>query len=498
MAVNRSKKIIVIGAGIAGLSTGIYAQLNGYQSKILEQHTLPGGLMTAWKRKGYTIDGCIHWLSGSRAGAQLYPMWQDIGLIQNREIFDPEIFVRIEGKNGEVLNLYTDIDRLEKHLLEISPQDKSTIREICSVMRKFSRYNPLTGDDLMTRLRNLWAMIPIMPLFMKWGRTTMKELGAKFKHPFLKRYFSDLWFPEMSAAGLLVTMGWLSAQMAGYPRGGSLLMAQAVEQHYLDLGGKIQYGARVVKILVEDQKAVGVLLEDGSEERGDIIISAADGHATLFDMLEGKFLPEEFQNLYQSAPIFQPIVLVGLGVNRKFDELPALTGGLILELSHPIQIAGVERDRLELMVYNFDAALAPEGKTAVTLMIESNYAYWKNLAEERERYEAEKEEIALSVIKALDERFPGFSGQVEMADVATPLTFEHYTGNWQGSFEGWLPTPQAMMKPIPKVLSGLCNFYMVGQWVQPGGGLPSGVMTAQEVLKLICKKEGVKFKTSVS
>jgi phytoene dehydrogenase-like protein len=126
-------------------------------------------------------------------------------------------------------------------------------------------------------------------------------------------------------------------------------------------------------------------------------------------------------------------------------------------------------------------------------MLNGNYSYWKDLYQDRERYDSEKKQAALQMITVLNKRFPGLENQVEMIDVATPVTFERYTGNWKGSFEGWLPTPQAMMKPIPKTLPGLDNFYMVGQWVQAGGGLPSGVMTAREVMKGICKKDGKRF-----
>ena len=59
------KSVAIIGGGIAGLCAGFYAQMNGYRSRIYEMHDLPGGLMTAWERKGYTIDYCIHWLVGS-------------------------------------------------------------------------------------------------------------------------------------------------------------------------------------------------------------------------------------------------------------------------------------------------------------------------------------------------------------------------------------------------------------------------------------------------
>ena len=108
--------------------------------------------------------------------------------------------------------------------------------------------------------------------------------------------------------------------------------------------------------------------------------------------------------------------------------------------------------------------------------------------------------MARTVVELLDQRFPGISGQVEMVDVATPLTFERYTGNWQGSFEGWLITPQnasTMMKPMRQTLPGLQNFYMCGQWVEPGGGLPTGVMSGRRLVQTLCKEDGVTFRTTV-
>jgi phytoene dehydrogenase-like protein len=273
-------------------------------------------------------------------------------------------------------------------------------------------------------------------------------------------------------------------------------MAVAVEKRYLDLGGAIQYGARVNKILVENNHARGVHLVDGTELFADVVVSAADGHATIYDMLEGKFIDQNVNDLYDHSPLFPSLVFIGLGVKRRFPDFPALTSGLSVPLKQPFDVAGGKINRLETMIYNFDPTLAPEGKTAMTVMFPSSYEYWKQLSGDNEHYEAEKKQVALQVIHGLSERFPGLDDEVEMIDVATPLTFEHYTGNWKGSFEGWLPTPKAMMKPISKTLPGLEDFYMVGQWVQAGGGLPSGVMTAREVMKMICKNDGVKFSTT--
>ena len=80
-----------------------------------------------------------------------------------------------------------------------------------------------------------------------------------------------------------------------------------------------------------------------------------------------------------------------------------------------------------------------------------------------------------------------------MWDVATPVTFKRYTGNWQGSYEGWLMTADNLSLQMKKNLPGLANFYMVGQWVSPGGGLPSGLITGNHVVQVLCKKDKKKF-----
>ena len=316
MDASEQTKIVIIGAGIAGLSMGVYAQLNGYTSRIHEMHTQPGGLMTAWKRKGYTIDGCIHWLTGSSKDYDYYHYWEEIGLIQGREIFNPEIFNRVEGRNGEVLNIYTNVDKLEKHLLEISPEDQKVVREMCNAIRSFTKWNPSINNNLADTMKSIIPMASVMPVLMKWGKQTMKEFASRFQNTFLRETFSTLWFPDISMVGFLMTLAMLHRKAAGYPIGGSLPMAEAIEKRYLGLGGVINYNARVEKILVENGKAVGIRLEDGSEERADMVISAADGRATIFNMLDGKYVDEKITDLYNNGRPFPSLALHRIGSQK--------------------------------------------------------------------------------------------------------------------------------------------------------------------------------------
>jgi phytoene dehydrogenase-like protein len=155
----------------------------------------------------------------------------------------------------------------------------------------------------------------------------------------------------------------------------------------------------------------------------------------------------------------------------------------------------VKQHSLGVHFYNFDPTLAPHGKTLVTVMFPADYDYWSKLHEDLGRYKSEKENIADAVVSALDKRFPGLAAEVEMRDVATPTTFVRYTGNWKGSFEGWMVTPGTWSfgKAMRKDLPGLKNFYLAGQWVEPGGGLPAVAMSGRNVMQIICKHEGTKF-----
>ena len=96
--------------------------MNGYTTRIFEMHNIPGGLCTSWKRRGYTFDACLHWLMGSRSGV-FHRFYDELGAVQGRRMFDPQEFVRIEGDEGKTLILHADIDQLEQHLKELSPDD---------------------------------------------------------------------------------------------------------------------------------------------------------------------------------------------------------------------------------------------------------------------------------------------------------------------------------------------------------------------------------------
>lgn len=500
------KSIIIIGAGFAGLSAGIYAQMNGFQTQIFEMGSLPGGLCTSWKRKGYTIDGCIHWLVGSSPKSGMYRFWQEVGIVQGREFVNSDEFLRYEGTDGRTLILYCNVDKLEKHLLEFSPQDEALIREFTSGVRMGIVFDQ--SQQVASPLRKQLQRLRLMALFatrgkelQKWMNTTAAQFAGRFKDPLIRQALTEMWFPEFSMFFMLFTFAYLHDQNAGYPIGGSLPMSKALEARYTSLGGVIHYKSRVEKILVEGDQAVGVRLEDGSEVRGGRVVSAADGYTTIFKMLDGQYADTKVREPYEKWPIFPPLLFIGLGVRRTFENEPKTVSGFNFPLRQPVEIGDAIHESLPVHLFNQDPTLAPEGRSSLVVMLPSSYDYWNELAQDPAAYEEKKDQVARTVVELLEQRFPGFSEQVEMVDVATPLTFEHYTGNWKGSFEGWLITPQnasVVMKPMSQALPGLSKFFMCGQWVEPGGGLPTGVMSGRRLVQALCKQDGKKFTTTIA
>ena len=496
------KTVLVIGAGIAGLSTGCYGQMNGYDTRIFEMHDKPGGLCTSWTRKGYTIDGCLDFLVGSAPGLGFYRIWEELGAVQERRFIDSEEFARVEARDGKVLILYTDVDRLEQHLKELSPQDSAAIREFTHLIRVCAR-NDMPVDkapELLSAFDGIKTLIqaaPFIRVYSKWKRTTIRDFAQKFSDPFLREAFSALAgnMPDFTVIGLAMPLAWMHQKSAGYAVGGSLEFAKSIEHRYLDLGGEVHYQAPVSEILVEDDRAIGVRLTDGTTHHADVVISAADGHATIFDMLGGKYVDSKVRGYYDELPLFPPLVQAAFGVARSYEGLPS---SVMYLLDEPLTIGSLEQTQLTVELYNSDPTMAPPGKTVVKVTFYADYSYWQNLSHDHERYEKEKAGIAEVVTRLLDQRYPGFAESVEVTDIATPITWERYTGNWKASFEGWLMTDKTMPPfRMSKTLPGLKDFYMAGQWVEPGGGLPSAAMSGRNVMQLLCKRDKKPFLTQI-
>lgn len=499
------KKVIVIGAGIAGLSAGCYARMNNFDTQIFEQHTIPGGLCTSWKTAGFRINGCAHWVMGTKPGngGDMYTTWTELGAVQGREWVEFDEYLRFCDADGRSVVFYVDIARLERSLLEGFPDDRAAIQEMIAGVRSVrDMHFPLSKDPSLysfaDRVRQFNSMWPLTRHKKIWLDLSLAEYAKRFRDPLLRRAISSFFAPEFPAFFLPITMASLADGSSRFPIGGSLQFATAIERRYCDLGGRIQYSATVDKILIDKGRAFGVRLADGSEHLADYVIAAGDVHGLVHGMLKGRYGTEWLAALEQRLSVFPTVVFVSLGVNRSFEGHPAQALGTFMLSGRPLQIGNSQEDIVLAHVYGFERGDRPAGRTVITVTLAAEYAYWAELRKnDPEAYEEKKRAAADQVIELLETHYPGISGQIEMVDVATPATYERYTFAWRGSIEGWLLRPQDLVNPVSKTLPGLENLYMVGHWVEPGGGLPIAAASGRFGIQLICKKERRKFVTSL-
>ncbi len=493
------KKIAIIGAGIAGLSAGIHARANGYDAEIFEAHDLPGGLCTSWKRGEYLVDGCIHWLCGSSGRGALGRYLTEVGALEGRRFIDREELTRIEvGPEGDRrwFVAYTEPGRLAAHLRELSPGDAEEIDRFEALIRKFVDF-PVSTDKPLELwgagdyLSMIKAMKPFMREYREYGKLTVADYSRRFESAHIREgLYGILAMPDFSFFALLMMLGWHASKNAGYPLGGSLDLARALEKNFLALGGRIRYGSRVSEILTERKKAVGVRLENGSAHRADEIVSAADGWTTIYGLLGGKYTNGKIDRMYRDLPLFNSLFCLSLGVRRDLSALPSLS---VRCLKKHVVVEGITLDKIGVKHYCDDPAMAPEGKSLVEIMYPADFDRWKKLSSDKAAYAAEKDAVSSVLLGALEEILPGIGDDVEMKDAATPVTWERYTSNRKGTIEGWFITPGTMELRVPKKLPGLRNFSMAGQWVQPGGGITTCVKSGRDAVYRICVKDGKKF-----
>ncbi len=491
-----SGKIVIIGAGLGGLAAGCYARMNGFDTDIYEMHTKPGGLCTSWRRNGYTVDYAIHDLSGPNEKSALYFLWEELGALVGTTMHYHQEFWRVETPDGIQIPMYRDIEKFAAELKKIAPEDEALIDTYLKDLRKFGKVEFM--GIFSGKVRNFLSMLPLMGAMKKWGGVSMKEFSERFSNPTLHKTFSYFQYgwPNVPVMIHMAFAGMCHQGLFGYPEGGSLAFSENIARRFEELGGTLHCGTAVKRILVENDRAVGIELADGSRIEADYVISNADGYSTIYQMLEGSYKNDSIDKYFNEIADEQEMnTTISLGIARTFPkEWRAIT----FVLEEPVEIAGEERENIDVEFFGDEYGFAPEGKSVLKILMKSKYSYWKMLREDAGAYKTAKAEAISKVVEILTKRFPGLEDQIEMQDMATPLTVERYTGCIQGN-QAWSPpnfSLMTMMKGFTHQLPGLEKFYMAGQWALASVGIPNVVSDGRNMIKKICKVEQRRFKTS--
>lgn len=486
------KKIIIIGGGIAGLSAGIYAQQYGYESSIYEKHGVIGGQCTGWDRKGYHIDGCIHWLTGTKDGSDLNEIWKNVGALGNVDIVQLDNFGTYEY-NGTSITLWKDLNRLEKELKEISPEDSAAIDAfIHDIIQVQSMDMPAKMPIDMLPLKELIKLVKSMKgagsVMSKTGKMSCTEYSKQFHHPSIKHMFETCMPEGYSIASLIFGLGTFSSGNGAIPKGGSKAMALRMEKRYKELGGKVFTGVSAEEIIVKNKLATSVRFSDNKIVNADYIIAACDVKVTFDKLLKGIYHDKKFEMRFANPKDYSlpSSVQVAFGVNADLSSYPSL----VVYPTQEYEICGVNYKLMSIKNYSYEPSCAPQGCTLITSTInqsDKDYFYWEKLYQNKEAYYNEKQRIGNELLARIEAHYPELSGKITLLDVATPITYNRYTNAYHGAWMSFMLSPKSKSMMHSGKIKGLKNVYLTGQWLQPPGGLPVAVTTGKFTIQRISK-----------
>lgn len=473
------KKVVIVGGGIAGLTAGILLQKAGYQTEIYEKNPLPGGQCTGWKREGFMIDNCIHWLTGTRPGSSLHELWREIGALGDGvELYEKEMFFSSK-LNGQVLTFWRDKERTRQEMLILSPEDTAEINRLMDFVTLAESmtvpadkpFDAMSLPELMKLGMSMKGMSKVMKAY---GNMDIKELAMRFRHPLIRRAIVDYMPAGYQAYAFIVSYATVTGGNGDIPRGGSLAMALRIAGRYKELGGVLHCNASVEKLLLNGNKAEGILLKDGTQVDADHVICACDTEFTFRSLLSEEYMPKALKKQYEARGKY-PVssgFQIAYGVEGVFPEL---TGTRVFSCT-PIRVGSRTVDAMSVQSYDYEPGFAPEGKTVLQTnfsQTEEDYIWWQETYQDKERYEQAKQEMAQEALERFVAEYPCLEGKIRILDIWTPMTYTRYCNAYKGAYMSFVNTKNAKSVTVPGTIKGLKNVYLASQWLMGPGGLPT-------------------------
>ena len=466
------KKVAIIGGGVAGLSAGIYGQMKGYQCTVIEKNHIAGGNLTGWERRGYRIDNCMHWLTGTKEGGEYNRMWRELGVLGDGVDMirrDPFYYSEYGGRR---VGLWRDTKRTLRDMKIVSPSDTKEserfIRTVESLIAAKDENNPVKRNRAYAAA------------YIGYGRITLSELAKRFESGLLRCLMTDYLSGELAAITLIGAYAIFASGDGDVPQGGSRETAARMEERFLSLGGRLMTSTEAERVMYNGHHAYGVLLSGKRLLTADAVICCCDPKVTFGHLRPERFMPKMLGHAY------------GKGGGELFSSIHAafccrdsatLPKSITVFGIKPIRLDSREIDRMVVMPYR--EGFAPDGKILLQVMFilhEKTSILWIRASKNREKYSEAKKTFASAVGERLKERYPDIADSLSLLDVWTPATYSQFLSSYEGSYLSFAATPKGMIYRAPSGIRGFDNVCLATQWLSSPGGLPVAAMAGMKAV----------------
>ena len=511
---------IVIGSGIGGLTTAASLSSMGWKVLVLEQHYTAGGFTHAYSREGYEWDVGVHYIGDVGYPTVTKKMfdfvsnnnltWAPMDDTYDRIFLGDEAFDLVKGKAAFVENLTArfpeERQAIEQYLLMIKKVNKA--------MRWFS-VSKLLSPFMQKLLSPLFKLLT-PGYFNKNTYQVLKSITNNEKLiAVLTGQWGDSGVPPKQGSFIihsLIARHYLNGGY--YPIGGASKMAETIIPQIQKTGGDVFTYAEVKQILIDDGRAIGVLMADDNVIKAPMVISSAGAFNTY-----NKLIPQETARQYgydkKLKTITPSCTNVGLfiGLKKTAEELklPKTNFWIYLDQEHDKNIETFFKNPktpLPVIYISFPSAKDPSfesrypGRATIEIVAPANYdlfAQWKGTTwgKRGEDYEALSDEFAQRMLQALYKKLPHLNGEIDYYEVSTPLSTEFFCFYDQGEIYGLQHDPKRFKQGWLQPQTKIKGLWLTGQDILScgvAGAMIAGFLTAVKILGF---KKGVRLAKNV-
>ena len=508
--------IVIIGAGVGGLTAGALLSKAGFSVCVLEKEPHVGGYLAGFRRKNFRFDTAIHWLNQCAPGGMVCKLFDALG--NDHPTAVPQKRIRkYKGKEFDYL-LTNNPDEMRDQMIANFPNDKEGIekffRKAKNIGLSFKNYNSVfRSEETMTffeKIKNkrklLEFVIPFIPYITYSGEKGLKK-G-------LKRFFKDekihkIFASEVELLSCLVPIGWAYyGDFQSPPKGGGQVIPQWLQYVIEYYKNHVYFHSTVKEIMVDNNNtSTGVIMEHRGkvhEIKSKYVIAASDVETLYEKMLPAHAVPEKLKKKLKAAELYSSSVTISVALDCPTEEL-----GFNEELVHLANENVSFNDHtngdpltseISILPPSLrDKSLAPQGQGTLTLFMPAVMNYKNNWLtqkdengnyERNEEYKKLKNDIAETIINRVEKEVaPGLRSHILFYDVATPVTHWRYTGNKNGTMMGAKPGKENMQNKIAHYQTPVKNLLLGGHWAELGGGVPIAVKAGANAALLVLKKE---------
>lgn len=488
--------IIVIGAGLGGLVSGAKLAKEGKKVLLIEQHNIPGGCATVFKRKGYTLEVGLHEMDGLHEDDFKVKIFEDLNVFENVKFLEIPEFYRFTNERVDII-IPHNVNQAIKKLVSVFPDEESGIKKYFDVITKLPK-------EMFSFPKKKWKqlfIIPFVPILypnlVKYPRMTLGDfLDTIIQNDDLKLvllanlgyYHDDPYSMSMfyycSAQSSYYNGG------AYYIQGGSQKLSDHLSQVIQNNGGEVFLDHLVEKIIVENNRAIGVEYRKTRGENIEIKKSFAEkiiANAAIPNVVnnllssdEAAVLKTKTMNFKNSCSVFS----IYIGFKKPIKEIGNKCYSTFIldsKVKNQNDLGRCMKGDLSSKNFAFvdysqiDSQLAQKGKGVGSICMTDYTSVWENLT--KEEYYKKKEEVAQMLFDRLERVVPGIKQEIDYYEVATAKTVEHFTLNPQGSIYGYAQTLEQAVPNRVKQKSPIENLYFASSWTFPGGGFTGAIIS---------------------